>query len=94
MVRFTKKHYKAIMHAYIVADIVETHYNGVDKAEIINQSYELMIDNDGYDVEDIIDIMMEKAQEEQESYEVQEYNVQSTVDPAFASWEECNRQFI
>lgn len=89
----SKKNYKAMMHACIVSDIVESHYNGVDKTEIFNESYSLMIENDGYDVEDIIEIMIEKAQEQQEEDE-EYYSSNGGLDPAFSSWEECNRQFI
>lgn len=93
--KFTRLHYKAIMHAQLVADIVESHYKGVDKSEIIKQAYKLMIENDGYDLDTIIEILMEKVLEEQECSEVlEEYSLKSTVDPAFATWEECNRQFV
>lgn len=94
MMKFTKLHYKSIMHAQLVADIVESHYKGVDKSEIIKQACKLMIENDGYDLDTIIEIMMEKAQDEKlREQNEEEYN-NSTCDPAFASWEDCNRQFV
>lgn len=88
-------HYKAIMHAQFVTDIVESNYNSIDKSEIFKQAYELMIDNEGYDLDVIIEIMMEEAQVAQEEQEEQEeHSFKSTVDPAFASWEDCNSQFV
>lgn len=94
MMKFTKLHYKAIMHAQIVVDIVRDRYFFIDEVEYFDEAYKLMIENDGYDLEHIIEIMMEKAQDEKNNQEEEEEYNNSTCDPAFASWEECNRQFV
>lgn len=88
-----KENLKVFMHAQIVCDIVKDKCHQIDEEKFLDEAYKLMIENDGYDIEHIIEIMLEKAQEEQEcSEEFEEWN--STVDPAFASWEDCNRQFV
>ena len=92
--KFTKIQYKAIMHAQLVSDIVESNYKGVDKSEIIKQSYKLMIENDGYDLDTIIEIMMEKAQDEKEQQDEEVCALNGGLDPAFISWEDCNSQFV
>lgn len=88
-----RDNYKAIMHAQIVVDIVRDRYSFIDAVEYFDEAYKLMMENRGYLLDDIIEIMMEKAQDEKNNQEEEEYN-NSTCDPAFASWEDCNRQFV
>lgn len=87
--------YKAIMHAQIVVDIIRDRFAFIDKVEYFDEAYKLMMENRGYILDDIIEIMMEKAQDEKlREQNEEEYNHNSTCDPAFASWEDCNRQFV
>lgn len=90
-----KDNYKVFMHAQVVVDIVRDSYYFIDEIEYFDEAYKLMMENRGYLLDDIIEIMMEKAQDEElRDQDEEEYNQISTCDPAFASWEDCNRQFV
>jgi hypothetical protein len=89
-----KDNYKVFMHAQVVVDIVRDSYHFIDEIEYFDEAYKLMMENRGYLLDDIIEIMMEKAQDENLHNQEEEYNHNSTCDPAFAGWEDCNRQFV
>ena len=88
-----EQHYDYLMPESIkIAEIVEDYlylHNGQIES-LKDEAYDLL--KEGYTDEEAIDILCEKYENYDE--EDEETTSNGGLDPAFASWEECNRQFV
>lgn len=91
-IRFDMKwHYDYLMpKSILVAEIVEDYLHKGQIASLKDEAYDLL--KEGYTDEEAIDILSEKYENYDE--EDEETTSNGGLDPAFASWEECNRQFV
>ncbi|MEE0936515.1 MAG: hypothetical protein UIG52_00635 [Bacteroidales bacterium] len=81
-----KLHYKSTEDAVsIVGWIAGEHI--IDEEAYLNDAYDLLLKGEKYD--EVLEELTDRAKKE-DPEEVSH----RAVDPAFASWEDCNRQFI
>lgn len=81
-----KLHYKATEDAVSIVGWIAVEYI-IDEEAYLNDAYDLLLKGEKYD--EVLDELTDRARKE-DPEEVSNRE----VDPAFASWEDCNRQFI
>lgn len=81
-----KLHYKTTEDAISIVGWLATEYK-IDEELYLNDAYEQLLKGESYD--DVLEELTDRARKE-DPEEVSN----SSVDPAFADWVECYKQFI